>query len=289
MTSQWEICSGSVIKVPLTGGAATTLASVNNADPWGIVVDATSVYWVNDEASVPGSNSSEHGKGSVMKVPLGGGTPTTLASGLTFPAGIAVDATNVYWTTAGDSIETASHIMKAPLSGGTATTLVSGLNMTNLYTSIAVDATNVYWTNPNGASVMKVSLDGGAPITLASSQNNPASITVNATGVYWTSYVSNVSNTGSIMKVPLDGGTPTALASGQRFDETIFMRIAVDVSNVYWMNCGYDHNAALMKVPLSGGTLTTLASGQDDVEGMAVDASSVYWVTNSALMELTPK
>jgi hypothetical protein len=38
--------------------------------------------------------------GSVMKVPIGGGTPTVLASGQTGAASIAVDATSVYWTDA---------------------------------------------------------------------------------------------------------------------------------------------------------------------------------------------
>ena len=50
-------------------------------------MDSTSVYWA---AGV-----------SVMKVPLGGGTPTTVASGLQNASLIAIDSKSVYWTDQG--------------------------------------------------------------------------------------------------------------------------------------------------------------------------------------------
>jgi hypothetical protein len=86
----WTNSSGTVVKVPKGGGCPVTLAS-NQIPCWGITLDATNVYFT-DENSTDG--------GTVMTVPKGGGCVTALAVGANL-LGIAVDSTTVYWVDQG--------------------------------------------------------------------------------------------------------------------------------------------------------------------------------------------
>jgi hypothetical protein len=88
-----------VMKVPLVGGAPTMLSSSPAA---GIAVDAAYVYFTNFYA----------GPGAVRKVAKSGGATITLATGQLLPWGIAVDATSVYWTDAGNENGATGTIMK---------------------------------------------------------------------------------------------------------------------------------------------------------------------------------
>jgi hypothetical protein len=51
-----------------------------------LAIDATNVYW------------TDYG-GEVLKAPLSGGTPSTLATGQGYINGFAIDSSNAYWTT----------------------------------------------------------------------------------------------------------------------------------------------------------------------------------------------
>jgi hypothetical protein len=128
-------------------------------------------------------------------------------------------------------------------------------------------------------SVMKVSLDGGSPVPLASAQDNPSAIAIDSTSVYFTSGVLP----GTAAKVPLAGGRSVTFASGL----SVPTGIAVDSTSAYVTNSGPLFGGSLatsftvLKVALIGGPATILASGQYP-NAIAVDSSAVYW-TNGGL------
>jgi sugar lactone lactonase YvrE len=78
--------TGYIMKAPKSGGPAQMLAPAGG-NPLGIAVDATNVYWVNDDV------------GTVVRVAKTGGTPTTIAAGQMFVKAITTDAKAIYWTT----------------------------------------------------------------------------------------------------------------------------------------------------------------------------------------------
>jgi hypothetical protein len=129
------------------GGTPTALASFPaTGNPMNVAADATSLYWIQENSGYP---YGQPGTGLVAKVPLGGGTPTILA---TLPAdeggptGIAIDGTNVYYKTyhyTGVSTGTFGTLWEVPLGGGTP--LAIGQADDAREGSIAVNGTGVYW------------------------------------------------------------------------------------------------------------------------------------------------
>ena len=261
----------------------TTTRLATSDNPIGLVIDATNVYWTDLAA------------GTVNQTPIAGG-PTVVLAGpgavvvghpenaavQQGPAGIAVDATFVYWT----EIDT-GFIHRTPIGGGPILQYGQGVQPYG----IEGDATNLYWANL--ASAPGVSGAGGgtpqsgitgvgvvakmfpSPPIPVPSQLAPQSgrfLAVDGTNVYWTS------QDGGIYKCPKLGGAVVLLASGQLNP----YGIAVDATNVYWCNNGANGGGSVSFTPLAGtggGPVTVAASGLNSPAGVAVDATNLYYTT----------
>jgi len=156
------------ITAPTTLGPAQTLTNC-------LAVDASFVYW------------SDAGP-AIMKVPVGGGTPTQVVAGGDKNACVAVDGSGVYYFDA-------DKVMKAPLGGGGAAPLASGQHLLRGAPIVAAGG-YVYWITDvygnvdayNGKNaVVRVSTTSGGAVEIISGEvvGVPGGLAVDDTNVYY--------------------------------------------------------------------------------------------------------
>jgi hypothetical protein len=192
--------AGVVMRASLDSGSEQLLA-FNRPDPIGIATDGTHVYWT--EAT-----------GSILKLPVGGGTPSELVTGLTSLGGIATDGATLFWTEGGA-------LRKMSVNGGTRSDVVTG--RTGVTGRITVDGGSVYWQEGN--AIRKVGKGGGTVSTLLT-RASITGIASDGTNVW----LAEDGLPGNILRVPVGGGTP-AVAFTPTFSLT---SVAVGGNHVVW-------------------------------------------------------
>jgi len=223
------------------------------------------VYWVQQDAT--GTS------GNLVKAAAGSTGPSGIVAPVLRPYNaVAVDATHVYWSD-GPS-DTSSDLFRADLDGRNQIKLVAGQPLIN---RLAVGGDAIYFTTTVG-TVMKVSVDGGTPVTLATGSWAAAEIVVDAENVYWTRFGSD-----QILKVGVAGGTdPIVIVPSQ----ASWHGLAVDAAAVYWVNAS---DGAIMKVHPNDrslppvrlyepGTIKTCTGTNLKAVNVAADMTGVYWV-----------
>ncbi len=185
--------SSGVVMVPNENGTLnpadmTTLQIAGLGLAQGIAEDGNANLYVADS-----------GTGNVIQVPGGYGTPVVLASGLTNPHGVAVDAAgNVY-------VSSDSQVSEYPAGGGTAIPMGTGYSTPQ---SVAVDASGtVYVADTGNAQIVKVAPGGQSQSVLTvTGLVAPHGIALDATGDVYVSDSSNVYEVNRVLAPPLNFG-----------------------------------------------------------------------------------
>jgi outer membrane protein assembly factor BamB len=208
----WSTTSA-VLSMPLTGSMPNTLAPNLLRGAQNVAVSATDVYW----ATVPGPDA-------VQSVPIDGGAVTTIVSDPNGTTALAVDTSNLYWSTT-------SGLYRAALAGGSPTSIGPAV------ASLAVDATDVYYVLDSAVSagtIRRVPIAGGAGTTLASGRlGSLVAVAVDDRNVYWIEGNGTIQQ-GAVAALPKSGGQVAVLASGL----TDPAAIAVDSTGIYFTSGG---------------------------------------------------
>ncbi len=133
---------GAMARMPLDGGAQTTIATMQDT-PVAIAVDGMNIYWATlDSATTWSINAS----------PTDGGPLTTVASNF---VSFLIDSGNLYAWTGGNLVRLPLAGGSATTLAVVGPGMECGQSTAPAAPPLAIDATNVYWVDPEG-SVMKV-------------------------------------------------------------------------------------------------------------------------------------
>lgn len=237
-----------------------------------LTVDATNVYASTQTA--------------IVKVPIAGGAPVTLASVSQDDSisGLAVSGDSVYWSESGETDGGSEVlILSVPISGGSVTTIATASGFAS---ALATDATSLYWSGsatagscpaPPCSTLSSAPLAGGTPLLLTSNAGNPTYLAFDDSNVYWST------SDGRLLKEPKNGGTVTTLADFS----TSIVGLGLQGTTLYWATSGGD----VYTTPSGGGPSKPIEIGLSSIQTSVLGADGVYWIgvsysTNSAASDL---
>jgi hypothetical protein len=264
--------NGSIKSCPVTGcGAGPTVYALLQAAPRGIAVDGQSVYW--------GTAAGQVGTGAIWSCAIGGcgGKPTKVATADT-PFGVAVDATSVYWAEFYDET-----VNRAPKGGGSAALVWdggTGPGTPNGAQELVIDTGFVYINDQND-DVFRVAIGGGSLVPMYTDPSGPV------VGVFGLAVDSKDVYIGSLGGIFQMSKSATSGASTLAPDVTDVVDLKVDPAGgtVYWADFGsVGTDGTVGMVPLDGGAALPLQQQLVTPEAVAVNSTSVFWVSNGTLM-----
>ena len=256
---------GTIGRANIDGTAATQNLISGGAQPKGIAVDATHIYWTN-------VLNTSTGAGTIGRANLNGtGVDQNFITGVNPTGGLAVDGGHLYWGNQDNSrvlpFGIAATIARAGLDGtGVDQNFITGADTAS---GVALDAAHIYWTNRGQFTVGRAGLDGTGVDQnfVAIGSGFPDGVAVDSGHIYW------VNTTGTLGRAGIDGtGVNQNFVDAGSFP----VGLAVDAGHLYWshVNFSSDPNAlddAIGRANLDGtGADQNFIFGALSPEGVAV-------------------
>lgn len=187
------------------------------------------------------------------------------------PAGIALDATCVFWTARNDDgTKTLLSVWKEGAIVAPVASDVRGL------ADVVASLSGIFWSNSDDGTVSRVR-QLGDPVVVLATAVAPTRLALHEDLVYWI-------DGGAIERTSIDGGEPEEIAPpGTATD------LVVDATTVHWVS---ESTGEVGRIDLATRASTVLATGQVSPVDIAVDERTVRWITrgsgprDGALLEL---
>jgi hypothetical protein len=250
------------------------------SNPAALAVDGTDVYFT-DSGSI-GENRQDGWIGRCAKAGCGGAA-MRLAIQQSWPLGIALDESRVFWVNSGDGLATS--VATCAKESCTATlTVLADEAPNHLEGAIATDGHDVFWTRHDAIASCPNAGCAGAARRFAPAAVAFGGVLVDGANVYFTEALDvahpDLSQHHGAIRVCARAGcadTPTIFAR----DLVDPRAIAADETTIYWVGGASDGigatESAVQSCPKSGCASPTTIAPEAASGSIAVDRDYVYW------------
>jgi len=246
-------------RVPLAGGAAELIGLANGSRTPAFALNATHLFFT---AAITGGDE-------LRRAAIAGGTQEAIDTLPLPPLKLVADATSLY-------LADSDSLYALPVDGGDGVRLAS---FTDPPLDLELDGTTLLWSESTGpahnetGTIHRVPAAGGAVMTeLPAGGDAPRALAVAPSGLYWTEGgpVGGIEGFGQIARLGAGPGQVDTIASGVLSANP---PLAVTATHVYVAD-GW----RIKRVARGGGRVQTVSRATDEVESVAADDASAYWV-----------